>query len=128
VTSQDQRIRDRLTRYTTPRSARVEAATAQAHFPRFGPATAFLLDTDAKDPNDIYASQGGYTDPRSMNHNCPLCERTLSYDLFVAHAQKCFTKWRNVKLNITRRTFAGAAPQSTTIHAAPASASAGGAE
>ena len=42
-----------------------------------------------------------------MNHNCPICNRTMGYALFMAHARACYTKWRRVKLDITHKVFTG---------------------
>ena len=93
-----------------PRSARVLA---------LGPSLAFkrenflLLDPEAPlaDPNELLAKQGGrLDDPRTMNHNCPSCGRTMTWDLFRAHALPCYRKWRRVKLDITKRVFQGGGP------------------
>lgn len=76
----------------------------------------FLLDPDKPlaDPNVLLKEQGGrLDDPRTINHNCPICNRTLAYDLFVAHLKGprgCYAKWRKVKLDITKKKFTGATP------------------
>ena len=82
------------------RSVRINAATAVATFPRFDRSNMFLFDPDKphEDPNDLLnrVHHGQMLDPRAMNHNCPFCNRTMAWDLFVAHAEGCFRKWRKV--------------------------------
>lgn len=79
---------------------RIEAATAQAKFPRFERSNVFLMDPDKpkEDPNDLLnrVHHGKMLDPKEMNHNCPFCNKTMAWDLFVAHAEACFKKWRSV--------------------------------
>lgn len=61
-----------------------------------------------EDPNALLNRMGGrLTDPNAMNHNCPMCNRTLSWLLFRAHLRPCYAKWRKVKLDITHRRFQG---------------------
>ena len=95
----------------TPRSTVVRAATAHATFPKFERSNVFLFDPDQpkEDPNDLLKRMGGrLTDPYAMNHNCPMCSVTMNWELFQVHMEACYRKWRKVKLNIERRTFAGA--------------------
>jgi len=79
---------------------RIEAATAQATFPKFNLSNVFLMDPDKpkEDPNDLLnrVHKGKMLDPRAMNHNCPFCNKTMAWDLFVAHAEDCFKRWRKV--------------------------------
>jgi len=81
-------------------SARIEAATASAKFPRFDRSNVFLFDPENpyEDPNDLLnrVHKGKMLDPKEMNHNCPFCSKTMAWDLFVAHAEPCFKKWRKV--------------------------------
>lgn len=95
------------------RSALIKGVSAKANFPRFDRANLFLFDPDQprEDPNDLLnrAHGGKMMDPASMNHNCPFCNRTMAWDLFLVHAESCFRKWRKVVRG--QRTFAGAAPQ-----------------
>lgn len=82
------------------RSVTINAATAVAQFPRFNRQNVFLMDPEKpkEDPNDLLnrVHHGQMLDPRSMNHNCPFCSKTMAWDLFVAHAEYCFKKWRKV--------------------------------
>ena len=103
------------------RSVRIDAATAKATFPRFDCANVFLFDPDKprEDPNDLLnrVHKGKMLDPASMNHNCPFCNRTMAWDLFTAHAEDCFRRWRKVVYR-TRRMI----PTSTIITGATAAA------
>lgn len=82
------------------RSTRVDAASARATFPQFERSNVFLFDPEQphEDPNDLLnrVHGGKMMDPRAMNHNCPFCNRTMAWDLFVAHAEACFRRWRKV--------------------------------
>lgn len=81
-------------------SVTINAATAVAQFPRFNRQNVFLMDPEKpkEDPNDLLnrVHHGQMLDPRSMNHNCPFCSKTMAWDLFVSHAEYCFKKWRKV--------------------------------
>lgn len=71
----------------------------------------FLMDPERPkaDPNELLnLRRGEMVDPRRINHNCPICNRTMAWDLFKAHAEPCYRKWRKVKLDITRKVFRGA--------------------
>lgn len=71
----------------------------------------FLYDPDKPmdNPDALLRARGGkLTDPRAVNHNCPICNRTMAWDLFQAHARPCYAKWRKVKLDISRKVFKGA--------------------
>lgn len=73
-----------------------------------------------RDPNELFAQLGTMRDldPRSIEHNCPMCNRTLQFDLFVAHLidnprtgyRGCLRRWYNT-LNPSFRFFAGATPE-----------------
>ena len=112
------------------RDAVIHAAPAFAftRAPVFDPRNVFLFDPDEphKSAEEIAREMGGkLTDPRTMNHNCPLCERTMTWELFRAHMGECYTRNRLVKLDITKRKFAGATPherRDALIHAVPAAA------
>jgi hypothetical protein len=73
---------------------------------------AFLFDPEQPqlDPNELAKRAA---DPRAILHWCPMCERSLEYDVFWAHIKGphgCYARWRKVKLDITRKKFAGATP------------------
>src|SRR5688500_3615539 len=82
------------------KTARIDAAVARATFPKFDRQNVFLYDPDKprEDPNDLLnrVHHGRMLDPRSMNHNCPFCNKTMAWDLFVAHGEDCFKRWRKV--------------------------------
>lgn len=82
------------------RSTRIDAAAAEATFPKFNRPNVFLYDPEKpkEDPNDLLnrVHHGQMLDPRAMNHNCPFCNKTMAWDLFVAHMEACFGKWRDV--------------------------------
>ena len=112
-------------------STRIDAVSADASFPRFNRQNVFLFDPDKprEDPNDLLnrVHDGKMMDPAAMNHNCPFCNRTMAWDLFLAHGEVCFRKWRKVVRG--QRVFAGAAPQgakSVTVVGEVAAASSGG--
>lgn len=109
----------------TRKSAHIQAATARAVFPAFNRQNIFLMDPEKprEDPNDLLnrVHHGRMMDPREMNHNCPFCNRTMAWDLFVAHGEDCFKRWRKVVYR-KRRTF-GTVVQSTTIQGSAAAAS-----
>lgn len=55
----------------------------------------FLHDPERpfKDPNELLRERGGkMLDRNSVNHNCPCCEKTMSWPLFAAHARECFER------------------------------------
>ena len=59
------------------------------------------------DPNALLRERGGrITDPASVNWNCPLCYKTMSYDLFVAHARGCFRRYGSL-LDPTLKQYKG---------------------
>ena len=81
------------------RTAWIEGATAKASFPRFDRQNVFLMDPEQPkvDANQLLNQRGGrMLNPQDMNHNCPFCNRTMAWDLFMAHAEYCFKKWRKV--------------------------------
>lgn len=82
------------------KSAYINAPAAKAAFPVFERQNVFLYDPEKprEDPNDLLnrVHGGQMLDPRAMNHNCPFCNKTMAWDLFVAHAEACFRKWRKV--------------------------------
>lgn len=114
----------------TKRNARIDAVTAEAFqrapAPGFRADNLFLHDPEQphKTAEELYREAGGMTDPASMDHNCPLCHKTMSWALFQAHAEDCATRWYKT-IDPSKRFYAGAAPLSTTIHAVPASADSG---
>ena len=91
------------------------APVAKAQISISGLADAILVDPDRPTvgPNELAAELGWKIDPRTMNHNCSECGKTMSWELFVAHLQDtkegpgCFR--RNFKLqDIKYRKFSGA--------------------
>lgn len=101
------------TRYPV-RSATVKAPTALAAFQS---GNFLLLDPDHPkgDPNELLRQQGGrLNDPRTMNHNCPVCHRTMTWELFKAHFREEYIKWRSVVIDVTKRKFPGASPKDVT--------------
>lgn len=84
------------------KSAYVNAATAEATFLKAikSKQNIFLFDPDKpkEDPNDLLnrVHKGKMLDPRDINHNCPFCNRTMAWDLFLAHGEDCFKRWRAV--------------------------------
>ena len=106
------------------RSARIKAATAKATFPAFGSGNFFALDPEQphETPDEIYQRMGArMMNPAEMDHNCPFCRRTMSWELFQAHAQGCMTRWFKT-VDIVHRKFAGTGPVSTTIKGVSAAA------
>lgn len=85
---------------TQKRSTTIHAETAAAVFPTFSRRNVFLMDPDQpkEDPNDLLnrVHHGQMLDPSAMNHNCPFCNKTMAWDLFTAHAEDCFKRWRKV--------------------------------
>ena len=115
------------------RDAVIHAVTADAftRAPVFDPRNIFLFDPDEphKSAEEIHREMGGtMIDPRTINHNCPFCNRTMAWDLFRVHMEDCYIRNRLVKLDITKRKFAGASPEpepnrmDATIHALVAGA------
>lgn len=82
------------------KSAYIHAESAVANFPKFNRQNVFLMDPDQpkEDPNDLLnrVHGGKMMDPKAMNHNCPFCNKTMAWDIFVAHAEYCFRRWRKV--------------------------------
>ncbi len=82
-------------------------------FPRFDRENVFMFDPDRphETANELAARMGGkLTDPNAMNHNCGYCHKTLSWPIFEAHVEDCYTQWRKVTLNTKHRIFKGATP------------------
>lgn len=82
------------------REVRIDAPVAKATFPAFERSNIFLYDPEKpkEDPNDLLSRVHGgkMLDPRAVNHNCPFCNKTMAWDLFVAHGEDCFKRWRKV--------------------------------
>lgn len=79
--------------------------------PAWRPENFLLLDPEqpTTDPNELLKlRRGRMADPNTVNHNCPCCDRTMSWSLFKAHALACYKSWRKIKVDVTRRKFAGA--------------------
>ena len=105
------------------RRAQIEGVIAQAFL---NPKGMVLMDPeDPKvDVNALYQARGGQMlDPKVMNFNCPLCKRTMAYELFVQHVEPCMKKWYKLT-DPTLRNFAG--PQDARIIGATAEASSEG--
>lgn len=45
-----------------------------------------------KDPNELLAELGGRLTSSGVNHNCPCCNNTMTWELFAAHARDCFRR------------------------------------
>ena len=81
------------------------------HQPAFRPENFMLLDPDQpkKDANQLAAELGGLTNPNEVQHNCPGCNKSYEWEIFVAHALPCYRKWWRVAAGWRRhRSFAGA--------------------
>lgn len=84
-------------------------------FPRFDRENVFMFDPDRphETANELAARMGSnLEDPHKMNHNCGFCHKTMSWPLFIRHAEYCYAKWRKVTLNTRHRIFTGATPHS----------------
>lgn len=89
---------------------RAESAVA-FRGPAYDARNVFLFDPDQphKDAEQIYREMGGQMlDPYAVNHNCPMCDRTMAWDLFRAHLMPCYRANRLTRIDITKRKFAGA--------------------
>lgn len=54
----------------------------------------FNPDQPQKSADDLLRDLGGQmTDPRKVDHNCPFCQKTMRWELFLAHIRPCMTKW-----------------------------------
>ncbi len=99
----------------------IEGMIAEAFF---HPSRLVLMDPEdpTVDVNELYQGRKRQMiDPKLMSFNCPLCHKTMAYELFVAHAEPCMVKWYKT-LDPTLRTFAG--PQSSNIIGVSATADA----
>ena len=88
-------------------------AWEQTNFMVFDP------DQPHKSAEQLAAEQGGLTDPAEVEHNCPGCNKSFTWDIFQAHAIPCYRKWWKVAPGWRRhRSFAGATlaiPEPTVI-------------
>ncbi len=109
----------------------IEGMVAEAFF---NPKGMVLMDPDdpTVDIEALYQARGRQMrDLKMMNINCPLCKKTMAYELFINHTLPCMKKWYKLT-DPTLRTFAGPqrsdliipAVQSTSIIGVPASADA----
>lgn len=92
------------------RNVRIEGVMAKAFF---GKKNMFLMDPDNPTVDAdalLRARHGAMLDPRHSNWNCPLCNRTMAFELFCAHAEPCARKWFKT-LDPTLRKYSG--PQDT---------------
>ena len=108
----------------TKRLVDIEGAIARAFF---NPKAMVLMDPDdpTVDVNELYQRRGQeMTDLKLMNFNCPMCYKTMAYELFVPHVEYCFTKWYKLT-DPSKRNFSGP-QQSTSIIGAVASADSAG--
>lgn len=99
----------------------IEGMVAEAFF---NPKGMILMDPEdpTVDIEALYQARGRQmTDLKMMNINCPLCHKTLAYELFINHTGYCMIK-RFKLTDPTLRNFAG--PQSSNIIGVPADAGA----
>lgn len=89
------------------KSVQVNASVAKSFVNSFNRQNIFLFDPDQpkEDPNELLnrVHHGKMLDPREMNHNCPFCNKTMAWDLFLAHAEDCFKRWRKVVYRSKRK-------------------------
>jgi hypothetical protein len=88
----------------------IHSESAVAYFSARGRSMLYDPDRPKVDPNQLYAELGSMTDPRLVNHNCPICHKTMQWDLFVAHAEGCMRRWYHT-LDVAHRKFRGATPE-----------------
>lgn len=101
------------------RDVTIPAVTAEAVFSARARSMIFDPERPGVDPDqllsEIKRQGGGMVDPRALNHNCPFCQKTMSWDLFKAHLSPnapgggCLTRWFHT-VDITNRRFTGATP------------------
>lgn len=101
----------------------IHAPTAVAYFRNAGRAMLFDPERPTVDPDQLLKELGGMTDPRLVNHNCPVCHRTMRWELFTAHAEACMRRWFKT-LDIIHRKFPGAAVDRKDVSVAAPAASA----
>ncbi len=90
-------------RSTTIRTGTNTPAFSQENFMMFDP------DQPHKSAEQLAKEQGGTTDPNEVEHNCPGCNKSFSWDIFKAHAIPCYRKWWKVAKGWRRhRSFQGA--------------------
>ncbi len=77
-------------RSTTIRAGGRLPAWEQKNFMMFDP------DQPHKSAEQLAKEQGRLTDPNEVEHNCPGCDRSMTWDIFQAHALPCYRKWRKV--------------------------------
>lgn len=85
-------LRQDVTVQTPPATAVVDALRGMLYDP----------DRPQLDPNDLLRELGRVIDPDSMNHNCPFCGKTMSWQLFIAHLVPCVTKWDKPRPTVWR--------------------------
>lgn len=108
-----------------PRDVLIHAETARAFFTPQARWSLFDPERPKADPNELLKELGGMVDPRTVNHNCPLCNRTMQWDLFQAHALLCVMRWGHM-LDPTLKKFTGVdlpERKDVTVSSVPASAS-----
>lgn len=108
------------------RDVEVEGALANAFF-RADKMTLLDPDDPTVDANELYRSRGNkMLDARNVNWNCPLCHKTMAFELFAAHARPCAKQWFKT-VDATKRRFTGAdiPQQSTAIGGVAAAADSG---
>ena len=76
----------------------VQANPAGATQPVFTPDNFMLFDPDQphKSAETLARELGGVTSPTEVEHNCPGCNKSFEWKVFMAHALPCYEKWRKV--------------------------------
>lgn len=108
------------------RDVQVHSETAVAYFSASARNMLYDPERPAVDADQLMRELGGMLDPRLVNHNCPVCHKTMRWELFVAHAEPCMRRWFKT-LDVMHRSFPGAALErkDVAIGAVAATADAG---
>jgi len=90
----------------------IRAAPAGARQPAFEQTNFMLFDPDQphKSANELAAENGNrLTDPNEVEHGCPGCNKSFTWEIFKSHALPCYRKWWRVAPGWRRhRSFTGA--------------------
>ncbi len=50
-----------------------------------------------KDPDELLKEfHGNMQDPRAIDHNCPFCDTTMRWELFLTHLRPCIEKYAHM--------------------------------
>lgn len=53
-----------------------------------------------KDPDELLKEfKGNMRDPRAIDHNCPFCDKTMRWELFLAHLRPCIEKYAHMHVH-----------------------------